>query len=117
MQTVFEPGEIIRIMYSPPQTTESFPVEVMILETKIKRSGTPHYWVSLPDVPDEEIPKGSPNPIHGREEKYRMSGGSLPGVTPDELFRGNLSEVRHKYNRERRDEKMAEAGQENWGSE
>jgi hypothetical protein len=117
MQTVFEPGEIIRFHYSPPSAEETFIVEGMILETKIKQDGTPTYWMSTPDVPDEEIPDGDPHPMHGRTEKYRMTGGSVPGITPDKIHRGSSADVRHKYDRDRRDQKMAEVGQEEWGRE
>lgn len=113
VKNVIAPGTIIKIDHSPPNHDETFVIEAMVLDAKIEKDGSPRYSVSTPDAPDSEIPDGEPHPIHGRTEKYRMTGGSLPGVTPDE-FADPGDEPRHRYDRARRRRRMEKAGNEDW---
>lgn len=110
MRHVHEPGEIVRFMYSPFNFDgDEFPVEAMVLKTTMRKDGVIVYDLSIPDVPDSEIPDGEPHPIHGRTEKYRMTGGCVPGIRDGDLL-GQGHAVRHAYDRDRRDRKMEEAG-------
>lgn len=113
VKNVIAPGTIIKIDYSPTNHDETFVIEAMVLDAKLETDGSPRYSVSTPDAPDSEIPDGEPHPFHGRTKQYRMTGGSLPGVTPDE-FADPGAEPRHRYDRARRQRRMEEKGNEDW---